>query len=300
MAAAIILISIGIVLFLSNLGVLDWSLWDALWRLWPLILIGIGLDLMLRRKRFFGLIAGLCVAGIFILVVLFLHDRQGPMVTETISQSLEDAKQAQVILDAGVAQLNLSASRNPGKLIEGTVRTGKLAKLKVTYQRNGDSGKFKLKQKSRGFAFLSFGKRNPEWNLKLTREIPLALEVDTGVGRSDLDLSGVQITSLDMNTGVGQTTVTLPGKGTLKVDMDGGIGEVTIRIPNTLAARIHAKSGIGSVDVSGPFRKEGNDWISEDYQTATDKVDLDIKGGIGTIDIKIIESPRSPEPEPAE
>lgn len=299
MAAAIILVAIGIVLLLSNLGVLDWSLWDALWRLWPLILIGIGLDLMLRRKRLGSLIAGLVAAGVFVLVVLFMHTHKAPMVTETISQPLEGAKQAQVILDAGVAQLNLSAAHNPDKLIEGTIRVSKRAKLKVTYERKGDVGKFKLKQKSRSFAFLSFGKRNPKWELKLTKAIPIALEVNTGVGQSDLDLSGMQITSLDMDTGVGQTSVTLPAQGNLKVDMDGGIGEVIIRIPETLAARIQAKSGIGSVSVSGPFKREGNDWTSDNYETATQKADLNVSGGIGSIDIEVIKVSPPPEPEPA-
>jgi hypothetical protein len=298
MAAAIILIAIGIVLLLSNLGVLDWSLWDALWRLWPLILIGIGLDLMLKRKRLGSLIAGLAVAGLFVLVVLVMHTHKAPLVTEAISQPLEGAKQARVILDAGVAQLNLSAGHNPDKLIEGTLRVSKRAKLKVTYERKGDLGKFKLKQKSRSLGFLSFGKRNPEWDLKLTRKIPVVLEVDTGVGQSDLDLRGTQITSLNVDTGVGQTTVTLPAKGNLKVNMDGGVGEVIIRIPETLAARIHAKSGIGSVDVSGPFKKEGGDWISDNYATASDKAELDISGGIGTIDIEVIPVPKPPQPAP--
>jgi hypothetical protein len=300
MAAAIILVAIGIVLLLSNLGVLDWSLWDALWRLWPLILIGIGLDLMLKRKRLGGLIAGLVVAGVFILVVLVMHTHKAPLVTEVISQPLEGAKQARVILDAGVARLNLTAGQNPDKLIEGTLRVSKRAKLKVTYELKGDLGKFKLKQRSRGLGLLSFGKRNPQWDLKLTKEIPVILEVDTGVGQSDLDLRGMQITSLDVDSGVGQTTVTLPARGNLKVDMDGGVGEVIIRIPETLAARIHAKSGIGSVDVSGPFKKEDSDWISDNYATATDKVDLDISGGIGTIDIEVIKAPQPPAPEPAE
>jgi len=297
MAAAIILIAIGIVLLLSNLGVLDWNLWDALWRLWPLILIGIGLDLMLRRKRLGSLIAGLVVAGVFVLVVLIMHTHQAPLVTEVISQPLEGAKQARVILDAGVAELSLSAGENPDKLIEGTVRVGKRSKLKLTYDVKGNLGRLKLRQKNRGFAFLSFGKRDPKWNLRLTKAVPLDLAVDTGVGQSDLDLRGMKITSLEVDTGVGQTTVTLPAKGNLRVDMNGGVGELTIRIPETLAARIHARSGIGSVDVSGPFKKEGGDWMSDNYATASDKVDLDISGGIGTIDIVSIAAP-PPVPVP--
>ena len=38
-----ILIGLGILLLLSNLGMLQWSVWDTAWRLWPILLIAAGL-----------------------------------------------------------------------------------------------------------------------------------------------------------------------------------------------------------------------------------------------------------------
>ena len=38
-----ILIGLGVVFLLNNLGMLDWGIWNILLRLWPLLLIAIGL-----------------------------------------------------------------------------------------------------------------------------------------------------------------------------------------------------------------------------------------------------------------
>src|SRR6188472_3261560 len=48
-AGPVILIAAGIVLLLNNLDILPWAIWGDLWRLWPLALIVIGLDLILGK-----------------------------------------------------------------------------------------------------------------------------------------------------------------------------------------------------------------------------------------------------------
>ena len=64
----LILLFAGVVLLLSNFGLLDSSVWDELWRFWPLLLVFTGLDLLLGRTRtgrFMVLfIAILCLLGI--------------------------------------------------------------------------------------------------------------------------------------------------------------------------------------------------------------------------------------------
>lgn len=45
----VFLLFIGVVLLLQSLGVLPWTLWNTLWRFWPVVLIATGLGLLLRR-----------------------------------------------------------------------------------------------------------------------------------------------------------------------------------------------------------------------------------------------------------
>ena len=46
----IILIGLGVVFLLNNLGFLEWSVWDVLLRTWPLLLIAWGIDLLIVRR----------------------------------------------------------------------------------------------------------------------------------------------------------------------------------------------------------------------------------------------------------
>jgi len=45
----IFLLFLGIVLLLQTFQVLPWALWGVLWRFWPVLIIIIGLNILLRR-----------------------------------------------------------------------------------------------------------------------------------------------------------------------------------------------------------------------------------------------------------
>src|SRR4030066_97949 len=44
-----ILITLGLVFLLDNLGVISWDVWDTVLRLWPVLLIAGGLDNLINR-----------------------------------------------------------------------------------------------------------------------------------------------------------------------------------------------------------------------------------------------------------
>jgi hypothetical protein len=48
-AGGIFLLFLGTVLLLQTLDVLPWTLWNTLWRFWPVLLINSGLSILLRR-----------------------------------------------------------------------------------------------------------------------------------------------------------------------------------------------------------------------------------------------------------
>jgi len=85
---------------------------------------------------------------------------------------------------------------------------------------------------------------------------------------------------------VGKTTLTLPAKGYSKVELSGGIGETIIRIPRGVAARIRTTTGIGSIQVRGNYSSINDEYVSPDFDSAENRVELNVKGGIGSIRIE--------------
>jgi hypothetical protein len=120
----------------------------------------------------------------------------------------------------------------------------------------------------------------------LNRDVPLDLTVRTGVGQSDLDLSLLKLTDLSINTGVGETTVIMPGSGEVNGVINGGVGELIIQIPDGMAARIDVKTGLGNSQIAGEFERNGDVYMSPGYETAVDRLNLELRAGIGQVTVR--------------
>ena len=88
----VILIGFGVILLLNNLGLLSWTIWDTLFRLWPVILIAIGLDILIGRRSLWGsLLSAALVLAIFGGAIWLFASRPAggeAVTTEQISQPL--------------------------------------------------------------------------------------------------------------------------------------------------------------------------------------------------------------------
>jgi len=47
----LVIIAVGVVLLLNTTGVLAWSVWGQLGRLWPIVIILLGASLLLQHAR---------------------------------------------------------------------------------------------------------------------------------------------------------------------------------------------------------------------------------------------------------
>jgi hypothetical protein len=72
----------------------------------------------------------------------------------------------------------------------------------------------------------------------------------------------------------------------LSARIDTGVGDMTVTIPQGVAARIRVDRGLGSVDVSGNYSRRDDEYTSADFNTAENRVDLEVNGGIGRIVIR--------------
>lgn len=144
-----------------------------------------------------------------------------------------------------------------------------------------------LGTENKDFLFFGLGRHHTrKWDLALSESIPISLDIRTGVGEARINLERVLAPDVDVQTGVGKTDLTLPATGYAKVTLSGGIGETIIHIPRGVAARIRTKTGIGSVQVYGNYTRINNEYISADFNTASNRVDLEVNGGIGSITIQ--------------
>jgi Cell wall-active antibiotics response 4TMS YvqF/Domain of unknown function (DUF5668) len=286
-----VLVALGVVFLLNNLGYLGWGVWETLLRLWPVLLIAIGLDLLIGRRSILG-------SALVVLLVLAalgaaiwwtgLWLPAGMAITsETISQPLGAARRADIDIGMGVGTLHLGPLAESDNLIEGMIARSSAEQVLRDFSMDGDSATFKLHSRSAWvFPFRERRGERVEWSLLLNRAIPLRLHIDTGAGQATLDLARLQVADLDVNTGVGQTTLTLPQKGQVRARINGGIGETVVIIPAGMAARIEATTGLGQVQVIGTYEHEDKIYTTPGYDSATSRVDLVVSGGVGSITVR--------------
>jgi hypothetical protein len=299
----VILISAGVVFLLNNLGVLSWNVWGTLWRLWPVLLIAIGLDILFGRRSLLG---SLVVALLLVVVLVAAIGLGVPQLgvpqwslgslgslsgldaverTETIDESLRGADRADVEIGFGTGSLRLGAlPEGSSELIKGTVDLGHNERLTLDH---GSSGSLSLRSRNAGITGFNTAQDNSKvWDLELNRDVPMQLKVGTGVGSSTLDLTRLNLTGLEIDSGVGQTSVTLPERGRFTAKVDSGLGEVTIIVPQAMAARIRVDRGLSGVSVNGDFNRRDDEYVSPNYGTAANRMDLDVSSGLGRIVIR--------------
>lgn len=68
---AFILIFVGVVLLLNTLGVVSWSIWNYLWRFWPIFLVMAGVGIILGKSRIAGVAIAIVTLVVFVGVFIF-------------------------------------------------------------------------------------------------------------------------------------------------------------------------------------------------------------------------------------
>jgi predicted membrane protein len=74
----------------------------------------------------------------------------------------------------------------------------------------------------------------------------------------------------------------------VQAQIRGGVGNTTISIPAGVAVRLALSTGLGSIDVPDSYRQAGNGYVSPDFDTAANRVDLTVSSRAGDITIKQI------------
>jgi len=282
----ILVISAGVLLLLSNLGMLSLDLWELMLRGWPLILIAIGIDLLIGRRSVWGSI----VAAVLIIAVLLLglglysgRIEGGNLPSHTIERSLGAATSASLQIDAPVADLGLRPGAAEGLLVEGGIRM--LSGGRIDEQFRIAQGKATLQLEEVFPTPYIFG-RTPDWDLQLGAGTPLEISIDSGVGRAVVDLRGLQLDNLNVDLGVGQVSVWLPAEGEMSVDIGMGVGQTIIRVPRGLGVRVSTDRGLVGLDLPGDFSGADAVYTSPGYSSAADRVEITVSQGVGMISIR--------------
>jgi hypothetical protein len=257
------LILVGLVLFLNNMG---WLTID-IWRIFlPGLVILLGLVTLWSATR---------------------PRRELP--EETVQLPLEGAARMDVEVRFGAGRLSVSGGAAGADAADGSFRGG----VETTRRLAGSSLHVGLRVPSDFFlTFMSpwtwWGGERLDWQVRLTENVPLALDVETGASEAQLDLSRLRVEKLRLATGASSVKVTMPASaGRTDARIESGAASVDIVIPQGVAARIEVESGLANARVDTTrFARTDKVYQSADYETAANRLDLRVEAGVASIEIR--------------
>lgn len=263
---ALVLIVVGILLLLDNLGALAF-LGISVWGLfWPLLLIALGVWVL------WGVASG-----------------RPSLESREAAIPLTGAGRARVHVHHGAGRLQISGGAGTGQLLSGSFRGG----VDCRTRQDGDLLEVEMHVPSRRWACCPgpwhWGPGSLlDWSFRLSGEVPLALDLETGANDAHLDLADLRVTDLGLKTGASATVVTLPVRaGHTQVRLEAGVAAITVHVPTGVAARIRVEGALSGTGVDTTrFPRTGEYYQSADYDTAANRADVRIQSGLGSVQVR--------------
>lgn len=296
----IVLIALGVFFLLINLGFIqDYSFnWSGVFQLWPLFLILIGLNIVVKQAPqpiggMLSALVGLAAIGIFGYVLLFGEDNPtlnrfgiinspAQYQIEEINYAPSNIETASIEIDFGAVGGDVAALIDSKNLIAGEIFY--VGDLVFETNTSGSHAEVYLNEKSEGWFWLNpnnwnFGEESSRWRLGINPTVETELRLDSGAGSVNYDLAELSLSYLnvdgsagsanvtlpngvydvDYDQGAGSLNMTLPENGRSTIEIDGGAGSITLYLPESMDARVEVDGGAGSFNPDSRFIQVSGD-----------------------------------------
>jgi len=319
---------IGTILLANTLEILEWSVWSNIIKLWPLLIVSLGLSLIFRGRTLSFLGPLVVFLGIFVGVgasymgIGFEEEmvREIKTLSREIVIEVEKAPEVETPSEAETAletettqEVEISPeveeySELERASIELNLDVGKLNIAESTpllyecisqyrYNEFEPFEKFSRTEKEANILIyhspttkrrISNNIRN-HWQLKLNNEIIYNLSIKTGAINADCNLSAFKIEKLYIESGASNINLVLPQYNS-KIIIDTGVSNIDIAIPKDVGATVNIDSGIAVKDLDN-FIKRDDVYISYNYNESEFKTEIEIDCGVSHINIDYIDIP---------
>lgn len=139
--------------------------------------------------------------------------------------------------------------------------------------------------------FQLFGdRRRHSEEVTLNAAIPWEVEVRGGAARTEVDLSGLELSSFVLKSGASDLVLTLPEpSGRVPIRLSGGVSKVTMRRPAGAEARLNVKGGAATLT----FDEQSFDALggrvrlqSPGFEGASARYEIEISGGASELTVQ--------------
>ena len=288
----LLLVAFGALLLLTVTGVAGLGVWFELARYWPVLLILIGIKLILApRAPLVGVVVvsialALTIAAAWIPLSVERQDEAPRIAYSTPLENTETFELGMGFISGRVAlRSDASADRlfaadfnkRPAEVIHD--HSGRFSKIYLST--DGFSVDYS-NDEGDGYTLTGLA----DWDLMVSPEVALDLDIRAGAADLDLDLTHLNVRRVFVGAGASQIRIRLPESGWTHVEIEAGAADIAITVPRGVAARIENDSFLNFTSIdSTRFPKLDGEHRSPDYSTAENRVDIEIGAGAASVTV---------------
>jgi hypothetical protein len=182
----------------------------------------------------------------------------------------------------GAGELKVSGGAT--KLMEAEF-TYNVERLKPTVEHRSSATEGEIRISQSEARSLSIGAMS-RWDLRLNNGVVMDIVAKLGAGEAGMNLGDLDLRNLEVGIGAGEVHVDLRGtpKRSYGVRINGGVGQTVVLLPRSVGISANAAGGLGSISVNG-LEKRSERWINAGHENDPVQITVDIKGGIGEIQV---------------
>jgi len=282
----VISLGLGTIFLLANFEYLQWSSLNLLLKLWPLLLVALGLDLIFQGRSPATTIFGILLAVAIVVGVAWFALSSSPSAhlgNTPLMQSLEGATSANIRISDPVGRLEISSGASGGLLMEGTADILGNQTLSQDYDVKNKHGSLNLSTSGKSVGPWVTGFDEPLWLIEVTDEVPLTLNTETAAGSMSVDLTGLDIDEFTATVAVGSLEVTLNSEDEMQGKLSNPVGKITINIPQGALVEITFETAISAQNVPDGFVKIGKTVYSPNATANNSRINLIVEQPIGFV-----------------
>jgi hypothetical protein len=254
-----LLIGVGLIWLLVNLGIIAPANLNSIWQFWPLLLVWLGLDIIFRHQQAWigDLIGILAVGGLVAYLVL----QPSTGIVQTTAQ-IQQENFSSPISDTASVTYNFETASEPVNIYALASNSDKLIDANLVHQGNidfsvtGNQNKLVvLSEQTDPSSWFNWNLNNPQskWDIGIAGSVDSDITIDGGSGTINADFTGIKLQRLSLDLGSGASTFTLPQmEENISADLNSGSGSVNLTLPVMTNLLLRVESGSGALNINVP------------------------------------------------
>jgi len=282
---------IGFIFLWMSLGFIRWNMIFQFLRLWPLLFVVVGLDLILRKTRFSSLRIAIPIIVMSVTFGLINVAQDGNIFHP---RTIEKQKISRDVLSSErVSDLDLNFYSGKLRIEDGA---SELLRADMSMPKGEDPNLFfksfekedlyQISDNDVSNYVFSPWDNDHLWDFRLNNEAPFKLNVKTYASINEADLSNLSVTEINLDTNFSSNRI-IVGQKTSKLNVNANGSYIILEIPKKMGIKIKLEKMFISDNFSDLNLSQGfKEYMSANYAESEKKVDVFLNLKLSQIEVR--------------